>query len=537
MDNSNTEIIRGHVDTIILRVLEQRDRYGYEILELIDDASDGRYNIKQPTLYSCLKRLEKQGFISSYFGDETNGGRRRYYKLTEKGTATLTQDQREWEFSRSILDKLLSDKQIDLKTVEAPFEASELRPLTKRVKVYDLEENAENKPTQTVVTSDGARPIIIPITVSVPQQQTPAVVFEPSVQQPVAGTVATTPPAPTQAENLLFNPIVPQQSAQELSEEEKMAVLREEAAKQETFEKQTAAAMLLQIGDYAPYNQPNGAAPSLFQDLPTPKQQTSAPNNAMDELFKPKSIDEAFTEKTPRARIEDVIFSDRAVSNSKSDGDDYRQTLGNIFTESTHKGTKSATTTTSSAEKNDVYRFTDDSTLHTKQFEETRRALTDEGYKIKPYSAANSANYYYMNYVYSNRLMRDCTLLTYVVLIIEVLVLFLARSVFDYGTPALLVISLVGLLLPGIPTVRWAINPTRRTKAAFNFGTAFRNSFIAFILVIALATIINLVTPSISVYSGKFYVPYIIALDIPLSVTFYNVLYKSKNYHLKGNAI
>ena len=132
MDTVNTELIRGHVDTIILNALMQRDRYGYEILDMISDLSEGRYEIKQPTLYSCLKRLEKQGFITSYYGDETQGGRRRYYKLTEKGRATLEQDQREWEFSRTIINRLLSDKEIDLRTVEAPFNPSELRPLTRR---------------------------------------------------------------------------------------------------------------------------------------------------------------------------------------------------------------------------------------------------------------------------------------------------------------------------------------------------------------------------------------------------------------------
>ena len=78
MDTVNTELIRGHVDTIILNALMQRDRYGYEILDMISDLSEGRYEIKQPTLYSCLKRLEKQGFITSYYGDEAQGGRRRY---------------------------------------------------------------------------------------------------------------------------------------------------------------------------------------------------------------------------------------------------------------------------------------------------------------------------------------------------------------------------------------------------------------------------------------------------------------------------
>ena len=87
MDNSaaNTDLIRGHVITIILRSLQGNDKYGYEICREIEVKSEGSYVLKQPTLYSCLKRLESQGYITSYFGEISNGGRRRYYSLTPKG--------------------------------------------------------------------------------------------------------------------------------------------------------------------------------------------------------------------------------------------------------------------------------------------------------------------------------------------------------------------------------------------------------------------------------------------------------------------
>ena len=63
----NSDLIRGNVTTIIL----DEDRYGYDILREIEVKSGGQYKLKQPTLYSCLKRLEKQGLISSYWGDES----------------------------------------------------------------------------------------------------------------------------------------------------------------------------------------------------------------------------------------------------------------------------------------------------------------------------------------------------------------------------------------------------------------------------------------------------------------------------------
>ena len=144
-NNANTELIRDHVDSFILRFLAQSDSYGYDIHKAISTATEGVYEIKQPTLYSCLKRLEKQGFITSYDGETSNGAQRKYYAITDKGRSFLEKDIMQWEFSRTLLDRLLSDKQIDLSTVERPFDPSELRPRTKRgVGVANAaEDNAE----------------------------------------------------------------------------------------------------------------------------------------------------------------------------------------------------------------------------------------------------------------------------------------------------------------------------------------------------------------------------------------------------------
>ena len=76
----SADLIRGHINTIILRTLYERDKYGYEIIEEIEAKSHGQYSLKQPTLYSALKRLESQGYINAYWKtDEVSlGGRRKY---------------------------------------------------------------------------------------------------------------------------------------------------------------------------------------------------------------------------------------------------------------------------------------------------------------------------------------------------------------------------------------------------------------------------------------------------------------------------
>ena len=145
VSNINTDLIRGNVNNFILRSLLDEDRYGYDILKEIELKSGGVYKLKQPTLYSCLKRLEKQGLIYSYLGDEdqTEGGRRRYYALTEEGRAYLIKMKTEYEFSRTIIDRLLSDETFDLENGNAPFDVNGLRPYTKRKGSDDEDEKME----------------------------------------------------------------------------------------------------------------------------------------------------------------------------------------------------------------------------------------------------------------------------------------------------------------------------------------------------------------------------------------------------------
>ncbi len=105
----DSDLIRGHIDTIILKILFSGDKYGYEICKEVEERSNGTYELKQPTLYSCLKRLEDKGFISSYWEDSDIGGKRHYYKLTDSGKEEYNKNQQEWIKSRSIIDDLISD--------------------------------------------------------------------------------------------------------------------------------------------------------------------------------------------------------------------------------------------------------------------------------------------------------------------------------------------------------------------------------------------------------------------------------------------
>ncbi len=102
-----SDLLRGHTDTMILRLLSEGDRYGYEIVKLIADNSGGDYEIKEVTMYSSLRRMEADGDVEWYWGDESQGGRRKYFKITEKGRHTYARNKDNWDYAKRVLDRLL----------------------------------------------------------------------------------------------------------------------------------------------------------------------------------------------------------------------------------------------------------------------------------------------------------------------------------------------------------------------------------------------------------------------------------------------
>jgi PadR family transcriptional regulator, regulatory protein PadR len=88
-------------------VLRHTDRYGFEIYKTIRDATGGTYEIKEATLYATFRRLVKDGLVEAYWGDETQGGRRKYYRITDSGRAVYTRNVRDWTATRNIIDNLL----------------------------------------------------------------------------------------------------------------------------------------------------------------------------------------------------------------------------------------------------------------------------------------------------------------------------------------------------------------------------------------------------------------------------------------------
>lgn len=103
----SSDLLRGHTDTIILKLLTGGDKYGYEITKLVHEHSRQLYELKEATMYSSLKRLENDRHITSYWGSETQGGRRKYYQITESGRELYKVNKQNWDYAKQILDELL----------------------------------------------------------------------------------------------------------------------------------------------------------------------------------------------------------------------------------------------------------------------------------------------------------------------------------------------------------------------------------------------------------------------------------------------
>ncbi|TGA98203.1 PadR family transcriptional regulator [Sporolactobacillus shoreae] len=102
-----SDILRGHLDSIILRLLREGDSYGYELSKTISRWTAGKFEIKEATLYAVFQRLEKKQLIDSYFGERTHGGKRKYYTITPLGRAYLHEMVNEWREVKEIVDTFL----------------------------------------------------------------------------------------------------------------------------------------------------------------------------------------------------------------------------------------------------------------------------------------------------------------------------------------------------------------------------------------------------------------------------------------------
>lgn len=436
-NNANIDLIRSHVDTIILRSLLNEDKYGLEILNEIKEKSQGLYTLKQPTLYSCLKRLEKLGYISSYKGATSNGAQRVYYTLSEAGKNFVLTDQYQWEYSRTIIDNLLSDKKYDPNTTP-PFDASALRPLTKR--------QPSSNPK--------------------PYQPTDSVLSEESYED-------------NDGDNL-----------------------------------DTAADVASQREVDYPNTFASTVASQRSQAATQPQNVASAPHN--------NSFDNAFSFDTPKQQKADNVVLPEMPTIAENTNVNYISSFENLYSRSNNLVEHVAVQN-------------DDDEFDFLTISELKNKLASEGYTLRPYVKKNTTEYYVGKYYKPNKLLFFTSLIMSIVFFIQVMV---AHFELEYTQVAPLVLCILACVaVPVVTGIRMWLAPNKRSLAVFNLKTALINSLILIINLVVIIVIVgyfaggaNFQEPSTTV--KPILVPLIMLINIPLAIVIYDLLFRSKYFHI-----
>ena len=100
------ELMRGAGPAAVLMLLESGEKYGYELVQLLDRQSNGVLAMKQSTLYPLLYNLEAKALVASRVEEADNGRPRKYYRLTRKGKQQLARHRKQWEFLSMAMDRL-----------------------------------------------------------------------------------------------------------------------------------------------------------------------------------------------------------------------------------------------------------------------------------------------------------------------------------------------------------------------------------------------------------------------------------------------
>jgi PadR family transcriptional regulator, regulatory protein PadR len=100
------ELMRGAGPAAVLRLLVGGEKYGYELVQLLERQSKGVLAMGQSTLYPLLYNLQAKGLIASRVEAAENGRPRRYYRLTDRGKRQLVSDRQQWEALSSALGNL-----------------------------------------------------------------------------------------------------------------------------------------------------------------------------------------------------------------------------------------------------------------------------------------------------------------------------------------------------------------------------------------------------------------------------------------------
>lgn len=101
------ELLKGSTSLLVLKLLNNEEMYGYQIIKELKLKSEDVFELKEGTLYPILHSLESSGIIEAYWEQSESARKRKYYKITTKGKKFLKEKEHEWNTYASAVKKVL----------------------------------------------------------------------------------------------------------------------------------------------------------------------------------------------------------------------------------------------------------------------------------------------------------------------------------------------------------------------------------------------------------------------------------------------
>ena len=102
------ELSKGSSALLVLSVLADEDRYGYQIIKEIELRSEHVFSFKEGTLYPLLHNFEREGYLKSYWVQNAGERKRKYYSITKKGLKVLAKSKEEWQSYSTAVNKVVT---------------------------------------------------------------------------------------------------------------------------------------------------------------------------------------------------------------------------------------------------------------------------------------------------------------------------------------------------------------------------------------------------------------------------------------------
>lgn len=427
--------MKGNIDIIILCSLCDNDKYGYEIAKEIKEKTSNKYEIKQPTLYSYLKRLEDEGLIVSYWGEASNGGRRRYYTITREGREDCQSFVAEWQYQRNIMSDLVDDTAAGGKEISQ----KEATPL------FGRKTNRRSRKNEVKSPSDEQDEILRKLR-ELSGENTDETTIATEATETVAETTQQSEPSaqPRASEQLsIFD------AADEATDEEYVSPVTD-------YEEPVAPVI-------------RDATPSKYRE-----ELSEADRKSRFEVKQDNA--ESFIRDFDTLAQE---ASDRQSDKEVSEGENYQHILMGVIGEQLDdvKELREARTTT-------YY------TNHPAALEEVADDLAKEGIRTRIYNHA-TATYRPKQLIPLSKVLCKTSWISYFVPLVYFVILSLCSiSIDNWRSPIITASAL--LLVPIAFTIYAFVDPTRKDKPLFNFKKMLLASFILSAIVVALAVAISL---------------------------------------------